>query len=179
MQRGRCAIPAAVILASTVRLVSASRCRVSLITRVGVVAPAVRRTCGWADRWRRSISAPLRRPPQEADHASGSAVPRPVCDAPIRHIDHIQRYADGGLTIHPTAAAPANAATLPAKCPAGQWKPTLADSTASTPPSNTPPPPATPTETEHHSPGKASERSEVLITDALIRGVRRLGSHLG
>jgi Domain of unknown function (DUF222) len=25
----------------------------------------------------------------------------PFCDAPIRHIDHIQRYADGGLTIHP------------------------------------------------------------------------------
>ena len=25
----------------------------------------------------------------------------PFCDAPIRHIDHIERYADGGLTIHP------------------------------------------------------------------------------
>jgi Domain of unknown function (DUF222) len=25
----------------------------------------------------------------------------PYCDAPIRHIDHIERYADGGLTIYP------------------------------------------------------------------------------
>ena len=25
----------------------------------------------------------------------------PFCDAPIRHIDHIQRYTDGGLTIYP------------------------------------------------------------------------------
>jgi hypothetical protein len=25
----------------------------------------------------------------------------PFCDAPIRHIDHIQRYSDGGLTIYP------------------------------------------------------------------------------
>jgi hypothetical protein len=25
----------------------------------------------------------------------------PFCDAPIRHIDHIQRYIDGGLTIYP------------------------------------------------------------------------------
>jgi hypothetical protein len=25
----------------------------------------------------------------------------PYCDAPIRHIDHIQRYTDGGLTIYP------------------------------------------------------------------------------
>jgi hypothetical protein len=25
----------------------------------------------------------------------------PYCDAPIRHIDHIQRYSDGGLTIFP------------------------------------------------------------------------------
>jgi hypothetical protein len=25
----------------------------------------------------------------------------PYCDAPIRHIDHIQRYTDGGLTIFP------------------------------------------------------------------------------
>jgi hypothetical protein len=24
----------------------------------------------------------------------------PFCDAPIRHIDHIQRYSDGGLTIY-------------------------------------------------------------------------------
>ena len=25
----------------------------------------------------------------------------PFCDAPIRHIDHIQRYTEGGLTIYP------------------------------------------------------------------------------
>jgi hypothetical protein len=25
----------------------------------------------------------------------------PFCEAPIRHIDHIQRYADGGLTLYP------------------------------------------------------------------------------
>ena len=25
----------------------------------------------------------------------------PFCDAPIRHIDHIQRYSDSGLTIYP------------------------------------------------------------------------------
>jgi hypothetical protein len=25
----------------------------------------------------------------------------PYCDAPIRHIDHIQRFSDGGLTIYP------------------------------------------------------------------------------
>jgi hypothetical protein len=25
----------------------------------------------------------------------------PFCDAPARHIDHIQRYADGGLTLYP------------------------------------------------------------------------------
>ena len=25
----------------------------------------------------------------------------PFCDAPIRHIDHIQRYSDNGLTIYP------------------------------------------------------------------------------
>ena len=25
----------------------------------------------------------------------------PYCEAPIRHIDHIQRYSDGGLTIYP------------------------------------------------------------------------------
>jgi hypothetical protein len=25
----------------------------------------------------------------------------PYCDAPIRHIDHIQRYADSGLTVYP------------------------------------------------------------------------------
>jgi hypothetical protein len=25
----------------------------------------------------------------------------PFCDAPIRHIDHIQRYSDGGLTVYP------------------------------------------------------------------------------
>jgi hypothetical protein len=25
----------------------------------------------------------------------------PFCDAPIRHIDHIERYTDGGLTIYP------------------------------------------------------------------------------
>lgn len=24
----------------------------------------------------------------------------PYCDAPIRHIDHIQRFAEGGLTIY-------------------------------------------------------------------------------
>jgi len=29
----------------------------------------------------------------------------PFCDAPIRHIDHIERYADGGLTIHPNGLA--------------------------------------------------------------------------
>ena len=28
-------------------------------------------------------------------------MPEPVCEAPIRHIDHIQRYSDGGLTIYP------------------------------------------------------------------------------
>jgi hypothetical protein len=25
----------------------------------------------------------------------------PFCEAPIRHIDHIQRYTDNGLTIYP------------------------------------------------------------------------------
>ncbi|HET9779998.1 MAG TPA: DUF222 domain-containing protein, partial [Propionibacteriaceae bacterium] len=25
----------------------------------------------------------------------------PYCDAPIRHVDHIQRYSDGGLTVYP------------------------------------------------------------------------------
>jgi hypothetical protein len=32
---------------------------------------------------------------------AGSGLPRPFCDAPIRHIDHIQRFTDGGLTIYP------------------------------------------------------------------------------
>jgi len=43
----------------------------------------------------------------------------PFCEAPIRHIDHIQRYTDNGLTIFPMAAGNANAATTPARCPAG------------------------------------------------------------
>jgi hypothetical protein len=25
----------------------------------------------------------------------------PFCDAPIRHIDHVRRFSDGGLTIYP------------------------------------------------------------------------------
>jgi hypothetical protein len=28
-------------------------------------------------------------------------VSRSVCDAPIHHIDHVQRYTEGGLTIYP------------------------------------------------------------------------------
>ena len=69
----------------------------------------------------------------------------PFCDAPIRHIDHIQRYADGGLTIHPNGRGNANAATMPAKCPAGQSKPSPADSTANLTPSRSPHQLATPT----------------------------------
>ena len=47
----------------------------------------------------------------------------PFCEAPIRHIDHIQRYTDNGLTIYPNGRGNANVATTPARCLAGKSRP--------------------------------------------------------
>ena len=47
----------------------------------------------------------------------------PYCDAPIRHLDHIIPWHDGGQTTAPTAPDSAKPATTPKKPPAGQPKP--------------------------------------------------------
>ena len=66
-----------------------------------VVAPAVCRTFRWAasggDPHRRRFDGHFR----QLIMCRDIGVPEPVCEAPIRHIDHIQRYSDGGLTIYP------------------------------------------------------------------------------
>jgi hypothetical protein len=62
--------------------------------------------------WRRLFTAPadgpiiaadrlrgrFRRPPGHPDPAAGPHLPRPYCDAPIRHLDQVHRHAAGGPT---------------------------------------------------------------------------------
>ena len=66
-----------------------------------MVAAALRRTRRWADRRWRSVPPPFDGFCKKLIIARDRRCRDPFCDAPIRHIDHIQRYADGGLTIYP------------------------------------------------------------------------------
>jgi len=66
-----------------------------------VVAPALRlpsrRALASGDPHRRNFDGYIRKLIMWRDRECRD----PYCEAPIRHIDHIQRYADGGLTICP------------------------------------------------------------------------------
>jgi hypothetical protein len=75
----------------------------------------------------------------------------PYCEAPIRHIDRIQRYTDGGLTIYPTDAGHANAATMSGKCRAGRSRSSPVDWTGSPTPSRSQRRPATATTATHRN----------------------------
>jgi hypothetical protein len=54
----------------------------------------------------------------------------PYCDAPIRHIDHIQRHSDGGLTIYPNGRGECERGNYARRCPAGRSKSSPAGWTA-------------------------------------------------
>ena len=92
----------------------------------------------------------------------------PWCDAPIRHLDHPQRYADGGEPARPTARACARPATRPRRPSAGGPDHAPARATPSRPPpppghryrSQAPPLPGTP------RPGLS--KLEVYLTDLVL-----------
>ena len=67
----------------------------------------------------------------------------PFCDAPIRHIDHIQRYTDGGLTIYPNGRGECERGNYAREMPAGRSKPSPAAWMAANTPSRSPHQPAT------------------------------------
>ena len=74
----------------------------------------------------------------------------PWCDAPVRHVDHVQAHQDGGPPTRPTGKACASPATTPNKRPAGPPGSDQDDETRWRPP----PLPATVTDPEPLQPGQ-------------------------
>jgi hypothetical protein len=97
----------------------------------------------------------------------------PYCDAPIRHIDHIQRFSDGGLTIYPNGHGTCERGNYAREMPGCNIDAPPAAWTANTTPSKSPPRPATPTSAER--PRSAPERR---VSDRRAPGSLG-GLHLG
>ena len=104
------------------------------ITRPPLVAATVHRTPRRHRRRRPGAAAFRRHPRRPHQLPRRPAVPRPYCDAPARHIDHIHAHRAGGPTTFANGRAVCVRANQVRKCPAGSSNSsTTASATSPTP----------------------------------------------